>query len=353
MKMFSKKDDHLNLALKFHGRQLTSDFDNVQFVHQVFSNVKIDDVDISTSFAGFDFEQPFYINGMTGGTNLTKEYNEKLTILARETGIFMASGSMSVGLKDPNTLDSFKVIRKLNPNGVVFANLGAEKSLEDAKRACDILDANGLQIHVNIAQEVVMPEGDRDFSAWLDNIENIVANLGLPVVVKEVGFGMSRKAIKSLLDRGVKTVDISGKGGTNFARIENFRRNLDNKYDFLENYGNSTIVSLLEAQEFTDNNEILASGGVRNSLDIVKALAMGATAVGMAARYLNLVDTKSLDKAIEEVNNWKHHIKSLMSLLDAKNIKDLKNTDIILEDDVRAWADARNIDWRKFANRSK
>lgn len=350
--MFNKKDDHVNLALKFHQDQQKSDFDNVQFVHQVFSKVNVDDVCISTSFAGLDLAHPFYINGMTGGTGKTKGYNEKLSILARETKTFIASGSLSVGLKDPDVLDSFKVVRQLNPNGIVFANLGGEKSLEDAKRAVDILKADGLQIHVNICQELVMPEGDRGFGSWLDNIENIVSNLGLPVVVKEVGFGMSRKAIKALLDIGVKTVDVGGKGGTNFARIENFRRIEDDKYNFLENFGNSTIVSLLEAQDFVDDNEILASGGIRNSLDIVKGLALGARACGMAARILNLVENKSLDKAIEEVENWKYHIKSIMSLLSVSRIEDLKTTDIILQEDVKDWAEARNIDWRKFANRA-
>lgn len=350
--MFSKKDDHVNLALKFHGLDKKSDFDNLQFVHQVFSDVSVDDVDIGASFAGYNFDQPFFINGMTGGTGKTKGYNEKLSILARETGLFIASGSISVGLKDPSVLDSFKVIRKLNPEGIVFANLGAEKTLEDAKRAVDILDADGLQIHVNICQELVMPEGDRGFSKWLKNIEDIVKNLGLPVVVKEVGFGMSRSAIKSLLDIGVKTIDIGGKGGTNFARIENFRRIEDDKYNFLENFGNSTVVSLLEAKEFIDDHEILASGGIRNSLDIVKALAFGAKSVGMAARFLNLVENKPLDKAIEEVNNWKYHIKSIMSLLGCKNIKELKNTDLILQNDVKQWAQARRIDWTEYANRS-
>lgn len=350
--MFNKKDDHVDLALKFHGTQKKSDFDNLQFVHQVFSNVSVDDVDISASFGGYKFDQPFYINGMTGGTGKTKGYNEKLSILARETGLFIASGSLSVGLKDSSVLESFKVVRKMNPNGIVFANLGAEKTLEDAKRAVDILDANGLQIHVNICQELVMPEGDRSFNKWLKNIEDIVNNLGLPVVVKEVGFGMSRNAIKSLFDIGVKTVDIGGKGGTNFARIENFRRIEDDKYNFLENFGNSTVVSLLEAKDFIDDHEILASGGVRNSLDIVKALAFGARSVGMAARFLSLVENKSLDKAIEEVNNWKYHIKSIMSLLGARKIEDLRNTDLILQNDVKDWAIERRIDWTHYANRS-
>lgn len=194
-----------------------------------------------------------------------------LAILARETKTFMGVGSLSIALKDESTHDSFKIARRENPNGIIFANLGADKTIEDAKKACGkIIDADGIQIHVNVCQEIVMPEGERQFSGWLDNISKIVDGLGLPVLVKEVGFGMSKPAIKSLKEIGVTTIDVSGKGGTNFAKIENSRRTND-KYNFLENYGNSTVVSLLEAQEYINNIDIIASGGIRNSMDIVKS----------------------------------------------------------------------------------
>lgn len=350
--MFNKKDDHLNLALKFHKDLDKTDFDNIDFIHHVFTSVPVEKADISTSFAGFNFESPFYINGMTGGTGKAREYNKQIAILARETNTFMATGSLSVGLSTPERIDTFSIVRDLNPNGIIFANLGADKTLEDAKRATDILKADGIQIHVNATQELAMPEGDRDFSSWINNIQNIVDHVGVPVVVKEVGNGMSSKAIETLESIGVKTIDIAGKNGTDFGRIENFRRQKD-KYDFLEDFGNSTAFSLLEAKDYIDKVEILASGGIRNSLDIVKALALGAKSVGMATRFLDLIDKGRINKAIEEVENWKYQIKTLLSLLDSSSIEELRNTDIIIWGKLAEFAKVRNIDIREYSNRKK
>lgn len=347
----NRKDEHLNLALDFQRIKRESDFDNIDFIHDVFPEVNMKDVDISTKIAGFKLSHPFHMNGMTGGSELTKKYNEKFAILARETNTFMAVGSLSVALKDPSTHDTFKIARKKNPNGIIFANLGADKTLEDAKKACQIIDADGIQIHVNAAQEIIMPEGERNFSDWLNNISEIIDGLGLPVIIKEVGFGMSRKAIKNLTEIGAKTIDISGKGGTSFAMIENSRREEKYKLDFLNNYGNSTVVSLLESQAYIDDYEILASSGIRNSMDIVKSLALGAKSVAMAGRFLRIINDMSIEDAIEEVNNWKEQIKSIMTLLGAKSIQQLKSTDLIIRRDVKDWCEIRGIDFKSFGNR--
>lgn len=350
--MQNRKDEHVNLALEYFKERKYSDFDNIDFVHNAFPEVNIDEVDISTTIAGQKLEHPFYISGMTGGSEFTKKFNEKLAILARETNTFMAVGSLSIALKDESTHESFTIARKENPKGPLFANLGADKTLEDAKKAISIIDADGIQIHVNVAQEVVMPEGERNFNGWLNNVKEIVEGCGKPVIVKEVGFGMSRKTLKLLKEIGVKTVDIAGKNGTNFAWIENSRRTND-KYDFLVNYGNSTVNSLLEAKEFIGDIEIIASGGVRNSMDIIKALSLGANAVAMAGRFINLVNEKSIEEAVEEVNNWKYQLKSIMALLGARNIEELRKKDIILRGEVREWAEARGIDVKEYANREK
>lgn len=347
----NRKDDHLNMALKFHNQNQKSDFDDLEFIHQVFPNINFNDVDISTKIAGFDLTHPFYINAMTGGSNFTKKYNEKLAILARETGTMMAVGSLSIALKDKETEESFRIVRKLNPNGIIFANLGADKTLDEVKRACEIIKADGIQIHVNAAQEIVMPEGDRDFSNWLENISEIVNNVDIPVIIKEVGNGMSREAISKLLEIGVKTVDISGKGGTNFNKIENERRTHD-KYDFLLDFGNSTVISLLEAQEYLDRLEIISSGGIRNSMDIIKSLSLGASSVAMAGRMLKLLDEYPLKKAIEIVNNWKYQIKAIMTLLGAKNIAELRKKDLIIKNEVKNWCEIRGIDYKRFGNRA-
>lgn len=346
----SRKDDHVNRALEYYKENEISDFDSVDFIHHVLPEVNFEDVDISTSFAGFDFSNPFHINGMTGGSDFTKVFNRKLAIIARETNIFMAVGSLSVALRDKSTHASYKVVRKENPNGIIFANLGADKTLEDAKRACEIIDADGIQIHINACQEIVMPEGERDFSKWSENISNIIENLGLPVLIKEVGNGMSKQSIQHLINLGAKTIDISGKGGTNFAKIENSRRK-NNEYNFLENFGNSTVNSMLEAQEFIHDYDIIASGGIRNSMDIVKSLSLGAKSVAMAGRFIYLVNETPLEEAIEMVNNWKYEIKSIMTLLGASKLSDLSETDLIIRNQVKDWCEIRGIDFKKFGNR--
>lgn len=223
----NRKDEHISLAKAFH-KEKTNDFDQIRFVHHSFSEIAMDEVDISTSFLDFSFKQPFYINAMTGGSKRAKEINQELGIIARETGIMTATGSVNAALKNPDLADTYQIMRKENPNGVIWANIGAGLSLEDAKRAVDLFQADGLQIHVNTPQELVMPEGDRDFHGWLDTIEDIVAHLSVPVLVKEVGFGMSSETIEQLICRGVKLVDISGQGGTSFTQIENARRKKEN-----------------------------------------------------------------------------------------------------------------------------
>ena len=222
--MNNRKDEHVELAKKMYEDNSKSDFDNLKFVYNSLSQISLADVDLKTMVANLEMDYPFFINAMTGGSEKTKLINEQLAYIAKETNIAMASGSLSAALKDEGGKDSFKVIRDINKEGLIFANIGAEYSKAKANKTIDILDADALQIHLNVIQELIMPEGDRDFSNWLNNIEEIIKEVSIPVIVKEVGFGMSRETIKQLVDVGVKSVDISGFGGTNFASIENSRR---------------------------------------------------------------------------------------------------------------------------------
>ena len=347
-----RKDEHLRLAISFHDETKESDFDLIDYIHNSLSNTNVDNIDISTSIAGFKLNHPFYINGMTGGTKLTKEFNQKLAILARETNTLMGVGSISVALRHKEIEDTFKIVRKENPNGIILANLGADKTLEDAKKAIHLIDADGLQIHINPAQEIIMPEGERDFTKWIKNIETIISNIGVPVIVKEVGFGMSRDTIKLLKSIGANTIDISGKGGTNFAQIENSRRKKDS-LAFLENYGLSTAESLLEAQDFVSNTEIISSGGIRNAYDIVKSLGLGAKSTSMAGKFIMLVnDDIDIENVIDTVNNWKYQIKSIMALIGANSISELQEKDILIRGKLNEFARIRNIDIQALANRN-
>ncbi|MFD2306713.1 type 2 isopentenyl-diphosphate Delta-isomerase [Enterococcus termitis] len=347
----NRKDEHISLAKAFH-KEKSNDFDQLRFIHHSFSETALDEVDITTAFLGFSFKQPFYINAMTGGSKRAKDINQQIGIIAKETGIMTATGSVNAALKQPELADTYQIMRKENPNGIIFANIGAGLSLEEAKRAVELFHADGLQIHVNLPQELVMPEGDRDFHGWLDTIEEIVTSLGVPVIVKEVGFGMSSETIAQLLERGVQAVDVSGQGGTSFTQIENARRQ-KRELSFLNDWGQSTVISLLESQTFQKDCTILASGGVRQSLDIVKALSLGAKSVGIAGTILNQLMTHGLDETIMLIQQWENELKMLYTLLGKKTTAELVTTDIILSNEISHWCESRGISYQTFAKRSQ
>ena len=346
----NRKNEHVSLSENFYAEG-DSSFKDIHFVHHSFPEIKVSDIDLTTTLGDLEFNLPFFINAMTGGSEWTGKLNQQLAIVARETGLAMATGSISAGLKYPEVADSYSIVRKENPKGLIFANLGAGHGVENAKKAIDLVEADALQIHVNAPQEVVMPEGDRDFSNWLTNIQNIAENIEVPLIVKEVGFGMSRQTIQLLEDIGVQYIDISGKGGTNFAQIENFRRR-EAKLDGMEDWGQTTTVSLLEAMEVKENSEIISSGGIRTAQDILKSLALGASLVGISSEFMHMI-LKDVEKAIERVESWQLELERSMTLLGAKTVKDLNKTDLIISGETAHWCDLRNIDLRKYANRSK
>lgn len=348
-KQVNRKNEHVSLSENFY-KHGDSSFKDVHFMHHSFPGMDVADVDLSVDLGELQFSVPFFINAMSGGSEWTGKLNRKLAIVARETGLAIATGSISAGLKMSEVQDSYTVMREENPDGLIFANLGAGHGAENAKRAVDLIDADAMQIHVNAPQEVVMPEGDREFSNWIENIQEIVETLDVPLIVKEVGFGMSRETIKLLQDVGVKYIDISGKGGTNFAQIENFRRR-DLKLDGLESWGQTTSVSLLEAMEVQKDSHIIASGGVRTAQDILKALALGAGLVGVSSQFMHLV-LKDTDLAIEQVEQWKLELERAMTLLGAKKVTDLHKTDVIITGETAEWANLRGIDLKEYAMRS-
>lgn len=348
-KATNRKNEHVSLSENFY-KDGSSSLTDVQFIHHSFPEMNVGDVDLSVQLGALSFNLPFFINAMTGGSAWTGGLNQKLAILARETGLAIATGSISAAIKDPSVADSFKIVREENPNGLVFANLGAGHGLENAKRAIDLVKADALQIHINAPQEVVMPEGDREFDNWLENIESIATGIDVPLIVKEVGFGMSRETVQLLQERGVKYIDISGKGGTNFAQIENFRR-AEQKLDGMEAWGQTTAVSLLEAMAVRDDSFIIASGGIRNAQDILKSLALGADLVGISSQFMHMI-LKDLEEAIQIVHNWQLEIERSMTLLGAKNVSALQQADLIISGETAHWADLRQIDLRTYAQRS-
>ncbi|EAE7766360.1 type 2 isopentenyl-diphosphate Delta-isomerase [Listeria monocytogenes] len=346
-----RKDEHVALGVKQNEQLAPSSLEDIQLIGTSIPRYNVKDIDLTTTIVGTNVPFPFYINAMTGGSRHTKKINAELAEIASEVAIPMAVGSQSAALKNSSLIDTYKIVREINPNGMILANISPEVALQEGLRAIEMLEADALQIHINPAQELVMQEGDRSFSHWLTRIEEYVKLSPVPVVVKEVGFGMTRETVATLASVGVQSVDLAGKGGTNFAQIENDRRR-DQAYDFLLDWGISTGQALIDMQH-QDAPKIayLASGGIRNPLDIVKALALGADSVGMAGQIIYSLKKEGLTKTIEKLELWKEQLRSLFVLADAKNISELKTTPLIISGELAKWGTLREIDLVKLANR--
>ena len=214
----------------------------------------------------------------------------------------------------------------------MLGNLGAGHSYSNFNVAQQMIDANAMELHLNVSQELVMPEGDTEF-VWKDNIREIVNNSSFPLLVKGVGQGLTPMTIKELADIGVKYIDLSGKGGTNFIEIENCRRK-QKELAFLQDIGMTTAQSLVAAKLVDEDISFTASGGIRNSLDIVKCLVLGADNVGISGLFLHILLRQGTESLIEYITNLKIEIKKIMLMLGCKNIDDLHKLPVILSSEL-------------------
>ncbi|HEN3205042.1 TPA: type 2 isopentenyl-diphosphate Delta-isomerase [Streptococcus agalactiae] len=321
--MTNRKDDHIKYALKYQSPY--NSFDDIELIHSSLPKYNVNDIDLSTHFAGQSFEFPFYINAMTGGSEKGKAVNHKLAQVAQATGIVMATGSYSAALK--NDEDDSYPTTDLYPDLKLATNIGLDKPLPAAESTVKAMNPIFLQVHVNVMQELLMPEGEREFHMWRSHLKEYVDNIQCPLILKEVGFGMDLQSIKDAYDIGITTVDISGRGGTSFAYIEN-QRGRDRSY--LNTWGQTTAQSLINAQSMMDKMDILASGGIRHPLDMVKCLVLGAKAVGLSRTVLELVERYPIDDVIAILNSWKEDLRMIMCALNCKKITDLRQVNYIL-----------------------
>ncbi|HEO6205411.1 TPA: type 2 isopentenyl-diphosphate Delta-isomerase [Streptococcus agalactiae] len=321
--MTNRKDDHIKYALKYQSPY--NSFDDIELIHSSLPKYNVNDIDLSTHFAGQSFEFPFYINAMTGGSEKGKAVNHKLAQVAQATGIVMVTGSYSAALK--NDEDDSYPTTDLYPDLKLATNIGLDKPVPAAESTVKAMNPIFLQVHVNVMQELLMPEGEREFHMWRSHLKEYVDNIQCPLILKEVGFGMDSQSIKDAYDIGITTVDISGRGGTSFAYIEN-QRGRDRSY--LNTWGQTTAQSLINAQSMMDKMDILASGGIRHPLDMVKCLVLGAKAVGLSRTVLELVERYPVDDVIAILNSWKEDLRMIMCALNCKKITDLRQVNYIL-----------------------
>lgn len=349
MMRHERKLEHIQYAL--HTRKaLNSSFSDITFIHQSLPETNLHHISLQTTIGELSVSSPIVINAMTGGGGeQTLHINRQLSEVAKECRLPMAVGSQMAALKNPSQRETYRIVRQTNPTGIIFANLGSEATVDEAKVAVEMLEANALQIHLNVIQELVMPEGDRDFTNTLKNIEAIVNQLSVPIIVKEVGFGLDYMAISKLVNVGVSIVDVGGAGGTNFAKVENKRREVP--ISLFNDWGIPTPVSLIEATSKHPLLSIIASGGIHTSLDIAKSLALGASSCAMAGPLLKEVLENNVENTIVKVEKMKEELRQIMCALGASSVKELQKKPLIIRGETHHWLTERGIDTKKYAMR--
>ncbi|HHV72723.1 MAG TPA: type 2 isopentenyl-diphosphate Delta-isomerase [Clostridia bacterium] len=352
----SRKLEHINYALSLADQPADSGLQDVTFVNNSLPEVNLADLELRVSLWGAECSVPLYINAMTGGVVEVEVINGRLAEIARIFNIPMAVGSQTAGLEDVNVVNSYRIVRKYNPNGIIWGNVGADVSVYQAQKAVEMIEANALQIHLNVPQELVMAEGDREFKGRLKNIEQICRFINIPIIVKEVGFGISRSVAAQLFECGVAAIDVGGKGGTNFVSIEHLRHPSP-LGEILLNWGIGTVASLIEVKQTAlklgqDRVKIFASGGIRNGLDFVKLISLGADMVGIAKPLLEaVVSDEGCEKGVELLKTLIEQIKACMVLVGTNSFEGLRSVPLVISGQTKNWLEMRGYDLTEYGMR--
>ena len=325
--MRDRKAEHIDLALE-DGMQLhASYFDDFFFDHLAVPEIDYADIDPAVEFLGRQLRAPLLISCMTGGTEQASRINRHLAVAAEATGIALGLGSQRKALENPAQAATFKV-RDLAPTIPLLANLGAVQlnygfGIDECRQAVEMIDADALVLHLNPLQEALQPEGQCNFSNLVPRMAEIAAQLEVPVIVKEIGCGLSAEAGRVLRGAGLKILDSAGLGGTSWARIEAKRANDVDLGELFADWGVPTPRSIRALRSLGDVT-IIASGGVRNGIDVAKAIALGGDIVGLAQPFLAAAN-ESAERAIEKANRLIKELTIAMFCTGARSIKELQH----------------------------
>jgi isopentenyl-diphosphate Delta-isomerase len=307
MSTAQRKAEHIRICLEsdvqFHERG--SGFDRYQFAHACLPELDYNEIDLGTNFLGKQLGAPILISSMTGGTKQAQEINYRLAEVAQAYKLAMGVGSQRVAIEHPQVSATFQV-RKIAPDILLLANLGAVQlnyryGIEQCLQAVDLLEADALILHLNPLQECIQPQGDTNFKGLLDRIASICQQLPVPVIIKEVGNGISATMATQLIAAGVSGIDVAGAGGTSWAKVESERAKTPLQRRLGETFadwGIPTAECVIAIRDLAPTLPLIASGGLRTGLDLAKAIALGADLGGLAFPFLQAAD-KSLEAVAE------------------------------------------------------
>ena len=346
----NRKIEHIRCFLALEDGPFASGLEDLNLIHQALPELNFEEIDLSVEFMGKRLDAPIIINAITGGNQEVLSINRALAQVAREFNLAMAVGSQTAALENPAVRETYQVARQENPAGGLLANIGALIAPEQALRAVEMIQADALQVHLNVPQELAMDEGDRTFAGVLANLSRIVEACPVPVMVKEVGFGLSRETVTRLAETGVQWVDIGGLGGTNFIAIEN-QRGESLVSDSLETWGIPTAISLLETLAQNHSFKVVATGGIRSALDVAKVLAVGADLAGMAGPILRLLIQESPAALRMALTKMLYELRCIFLMTGAKNLQDLQRKPVVITGKTREWLAQRGIETAHYAQR--
>ncbi|MDY6826674.1 MAG: type 2 isopentenyl-diphosphate Delta-isomerase [Bacillota bacterium] len=346
-----RKDEHLFFSLgRPPGR---ADFNDISFVHNCLPDIDLADVSLETSMLGRTFRSPLFFNALTGGTRQSQKINALLAAAARKMDLPMAVGSQMTALQNRGRKESFRIVRYINPQGFVMANVGSYADPQMAERAVKMIRADALQIHLNTPQELAMAEGDRQFRGTMERIKQIVSVCAKPVIVKEVGFGIAMEEAEMLFQSGVRAIDVGGRGGTNFLAIESLRAGKQLSAG-IAGWGINTAISIVEATVVSEKGiDLIASGGLHNALDIAKAISLGASAIGVAAYPLHLLHKKGFNALIKWIADVEKELRMIMLMTGATSLEELRAVPLVITGKTAEWMLRRGIDPDHYARRQK
>jgi len=370
--MKQRKIEHVNIAL---GQDVSApqqaNWHDLHFVHQALPEVDLDTIDTSVTFLGRELRYPIFMSSLTGGHPDVTSINRNLAQAAEQYGLALGVGSQRAAIVNPAVAPSYAVTREYAPHAFLIANIGAPQlivqsrhpafTVAHAQQAIDMIGANALAIHMNSLQEAAQPEGDRRSLGEASALRALTAQLTVPVIAKETGAGICREQALLLRSCGVSAIDVGGAGGSSMSAIEAARsesrgdertRNIGMLY---RDWGIATPICVVEAG--VAKLPLIATGGVRNGLDIARALALGATLAGMGFPFLKAA-SESYEKVCELLENVIAELKVAMQLSGASTIAQLQQTDIVVTGETRNWLTLRGFEenlkemaqrrWRKY-----
>ncbi len=341
----SRKADHIRINLdKNVESTLTSGLGRFHFIHQALPELNLDEIDLSQELFGRKVKAPVLISSMTGGTFEAVNINRTLAVAAQAAGIAMGLGSQRAAIEHPAEAASFQV-RAYAPDILLFANLGAVQlnygySVDQCRQAVEMVAADALILHFNALQEALQPEGDTRFAGLLQKVQQVCRRLEVPVIAKEVGWGFSERAARQLLDAGIAAIDIAGAGGTSWSQVEMYRSQNPHQANVaaaFRGWGIPTADSIQMVRRAAPEMVVLASGGLRDGVDIAKCIALGARLGGMAGPFLKaaIISEEETHAMVAEICR---EIRVCMFAAGAGSLAELQKTPMVEVENNKGWS---------------